>query len=259
MSVSSVFKQCGKENRAALIAYYTAGFPDFKQWMQNMETLAESGADIIEAGIPFSDPVADGPVIQLASHEALKQGATLEKILGGLSILQLKKPVFLMSYLNPLLSYGTDKLIDDAFKAGVSGFIIPDLPVEEARGWEQITLNAGMDLVFLAAPSSPENRLKEIAKRSRGFVYCISIKGITGIRTDVSHGAERLVSQIRAHTNTHAAVGFGISTPDQAHHTARFADGVIMGSRIIKAVQDNENPGALIRSVRQACYRNGGA
>lgn len=257
MNVSSAFKNCLKENRAALITYYTAGFPDLKKWMKNMEILAESGADIIEAGIPFSDPVADGPVIQQSSNEALKQGVNLEKILNGLSVLKINKPVLLMSYLNPLLSYGAGRLIDDACGAGVSGFIIPDLPVEEAGEWERITLKSGLDLVFLAAPTSPENRLKIIAKRSRGFVYCVSIKGITGIRNHVSNEAERLVSQIQVHTDTPAAVGFGISSPNHAHHTALFADGVITGSRIIKAVQDNEDLSALVQSFRQACYKNG--
>lgn len=253
MTVASAFRKCRSRNEAALIVYYTAGFPTLNASLEIISMLDRAGADMVEFGIPFSDPVADGQTIQYASHAALKQGVTLTKIMEGLAGIRLDVPVVLMSYSNPLLAYGMDRLMHDARHAGVSGLIVPDLPVEEGGLWGEKTRQAGLDLVCLAAPTSSDGRLSQIAARSRGFIYCVAVKGVTGTRRERSSEAERLVRRIRTITDMPAAVGFGVSTPEQVRHTAGFADGVIVGSRIIQSVQEKEDTHGLVQSLKKAC------
>ncbi|HHS13610.1 MAG TPA: tryptophan synthase subunit alpha [bacterium] len=255
MTVACVFRKCRSRNEAALIVYYTAGFPTLDASLETISMLAEAGADMVEVGIPFSDPVADGQTIQHASHTALKQGVTLANILKSLASIRLDVPVVLMSYLNPLLAYGMDGLMHDARDSGVSGFIVPDLPVEEGGLWEKKTRQAGLDLIYLAAPTSSITRLTRIAARSSGFIYCVAVKGVTGVRQKRSADAKQLVRKIKTLTDTPAAVGFGVSTPEQVRHAAGFADGVIVGSRIIQSIQQHEDTRALVRSMKKACRR----
>lgn len=239
----------------ALIAYITGGFPTLADLPHQIQTLVKNGVDIIEIGIPFSDPVADGPTIQASSQAALQNGASLSKILHNLARVDVPIPLVIMSYLNPLLAYGREKLVRDAKNAGVSAVIIPDLPVEAAGEWRNILTTHDLDLIFLVAPTSSEERLQRIVTTSTGFVYCVRLTGTTGGRTDdLSTELFEWLDHIRKMTDTPLAVGFGISGPEQVKPLSGHADGVIVGSRIIKAIENDEDVGTLVRELKNATY-----
>lgn len=238
--------------RKAFVPYVTAGLPGVEATF--LRSLEGVGADVLEVGIPFSDPVMDGPVIQQASSRALEAGATpgsaLELVAGaGLSV-----PVVLMSYLNPILAYG-ETFLGDALDAGASGVVIPDLPVDEATGWIEECLAAGMASVFLAAPNSLPERLKEIAEASRGFVYCVSTLGVTGTRRELSGSAREVVEALRPLTDRPLLVGVGISSTEQARDACGFAEGVVVGSALVGPLLRGEPAETLRRAevLRKAC------
>lgn len=202
---------------------------------------AIAGADLIELGVPYSDPVADGPTIQKASQRALTGGVTLEKIFEMAARLRAKTPIplIMMTYYNPIYRFGPEKFISKAQEAGVDGLIIPDLPPEEAGELKQIMDRANMDLIFLIAPTTTAERLKKIAARAGGFIYCVSVTGVTGSRKNISEGLAPFLAGIREHTTLPLAVGFGISSPETAAEVARMADGVIVGSSLIEVIEKN--------------------
>jgi tryptophan synthase alpha chain len=259
MTIRETFEQLKSKNEMALIAYQTAGHPDLETSMKNIQVLAENGADIIELGIPFSDPIADGPTIQVSSQAALENGVTLTQIIEAVSKIEYNVPLVAMSYLNPLMAYGKERLFRDMKEAGFSGVIIPDLPLEETgdrrqeTGWAEAAADAGIDLIFLVTPTTSEERLQGLVEASQGFVYCVSLTGITGVRTELPPHLSEFIGKVKSLTDKPAAVGFGISTPEHVQQLKSIADGVIVGSRIVKAITNGEDVGALVRSLKEAC------
>lgn len=249
------FIKLKEKNEIAFIPYMTAGFPDMKKSMENIKIISEAGADIIEVGIPFSDPVADGPTIQYSSNEALKNGASLSSILENLEEIKNHTPLVIMSYLNPVLAYGLEQLFRDMKKIGISGIIIPDIPVEESD--EIISLSRKYDIpaVFLVAPTTPDERMKIIAEKSGGFIYCVSLTGTTGTRDSLSSHVIDFIRKVRKQTDKPLAVGFGISTTRQIEKLRNSVNGVIMGSRLIEAVKKRENLNSLVKKFKEATRR----
>ncbi len=239
--IENKFRELKKREGRALITYITAGFPSLKYTQDLVGILEESGADIIELGVPFSDPIADGPTIQRASEEALKNGVTLKNVLGLVERIRKKTdiPIVLMGYYNPFLAYGIEKFAEDAVKSGVDGIIIPDLPPEEAGNLVKYARREGLATIFLVAPTSTERRIKIISECTRGFLYYVSLTGVTGSREVLPEGIEENVRRIKGLTELPVCVGFGLSMPEQAKMLSKFADGVIVGSAIINIILEN--------------------
>ena len=236
--VTSKFQILRTEKRKALIPYIMGGDPGLKETARLLELLAENGADLIEVGVPFSDPVADGPVIQAAGQRALENGCTFSKLVSVLKTVTygLPVPVVLMIYYNMIIQRGIDCLMEDLMAAGCGGLIIPDLPPEEAV---ELLLSAekyNIGLNFLVAPTSSNERIMKAATASTGFVYAVSRKGVTGVRTSLPKDLPQFLHRVTAITTKPVAVGFGVSTPAQAKEIATIADGVIVGSAIVTAV-----------------------
>lgn len=238
--IESMFAEKKRTGGRAFIPFITAGFPDLERTEQILLLLSEKGADLIELGIPFSDPIADGPTIQKASAEALAAGTSVEKILGLVGRVRRKTetPILLFSAFNPLLHRGLARMADDAKGAGADGFLVPDLPPEESGEFEAICRERGMPLIYLIAPTTPPERREMIAKRARGFLYYISLKGVTGERASLPADLEREVAELRRHTTLPIAVGFGISRPEHVREVARFAEGIVVGSAIVKKIAE---------------------
>jgi len=234
--IESVFKQPGHK---ALIAYVTVGYPSIEATLKVVPKLAKSGCDIIELGIPFSDPLADGVTIQQASFKALQNGVSPKICLDVAKELRSKveTPLVFMGYFNPIFSYGVEKFCIACAKSGIDGLIIPDLPPEESTQLDTSTRKCGIDLIYLLAPTSPPERLKLVAERSRGFVYLVSVTGVTGARGKLPTDLEAFVARVRKVTDKPLCVGFGIATGEQARRVARIADGGIVGSRIIQLME----------------------
>lgn len=225
----------------AFMPYFTLGYPDFETSLNIVQACVEAGADLMELGVPFSDPLADGPVIQHSTQVALERGMTVARCLDGVRELRARGitiPFILMGYINPILAYGTARFVRDAAEAGADGLIIPDLTPEEAGELEKLCKEHGLALVFLLAPNSPEERIKLVCEKTTGFVYLVSVMGVTGAREGVAAGLREFVARVRAYARVPVAVGFGISTPDQASAVGEFADGVIVGSALVKAVDE---------------------
>ncbi|MGN1328405.1 MAG: tryptophan synthase subunit alpha [Eubacterium sp.] len=225
------------ENGKAFIGFVTAGDPDLETSEKIMVKMAEAGCDLIEIGIPFSDPIAEGPVIQEANLRALSQGTTTDKVFELTERIskQVDIPLVYMTYLNVLFKYGYDRFLEKAVKAGISGVIIPDLPYEEKEELQNVADKYSVDVISLIAPTS-ENRIKTIASDARGFVYTVSSMGVTGTRSEITTDLEEITKHIKAVTDVPAAIGFGINTPEQAKKYSKIADGVIVGSAIVKII-----------------------
>ena len=250
-SIAEIFKELKKQGRAALIPFIMAGDPDLEATEELVRRLAVAGADLIELGVPFSDPLADGPIIQAASQRALRQGVNLKKVVGLVRKLKgVGPPLVLLTYCNPVWQYGWESFAGDCRECGVSGVVIPDLPVEEAGPWIREARKAGVDTVFLAAPTSTPERIRKIDRRSRGFIYCVSLTGVTGVREELPEDLGRLIQFIRAESSKPLAVGFGISTPAQARQVGRLADGVIVGSAIVKIVGETGDREEMMGRVK---------
>jgi tryptophan synthase alpha chain len=232
--------------RAALIPYLTAGFPTRDTSREAVRRAAER-ADVIEVGVPFSDPLADGPTIQRSTHIALEQGMTVGRVLELVQAAAPAAPVVVMTYLNPILSYGVDRFLVDAKAAGVAGVLLTDLPAGAAPEVESAVLASDLDLIRLVAPTTPEARLRQAlaAGRAGGFVYLISRLGVTGARRDVPNDLAPQVARVRAATTLPVAVGFGIATPAQAAATAAVADGVVVGSALVEALGSGGVPALM--------------
>lgn len=243
-----------RAGRTGLIPYLTAGYPSPGATHEALQMLNAEGADVIELGIPFSDPVADGPVIQQASQEALAAGMTVEGVLRLVSgAAALGVPIVLFSYLNPILRYGVGQFLAHATGAGASGILVTDLPAGVDPGIEQEVRDAGLDLIRLVAPTTPPARLDSALSGASGFVYLISRLGVTGQRTEIGSALERQAQAIRARTDLPVAVGFGIADGEQARAVARFADGVVVGSALVRQLGRGLEPArTLIAGLRQA-------
>lgn len=231
--------------RAALMPYFTLGFPTPLDSLSILESIAAAGADLIELGIPFSDPLADGPTIQHSTQVALEQGMTVKRCLEQVSELRrggVQVPLILMGYINPILAYGVERFAADAAAAGADGFIVPDLPPEEAGALQTACRSHGLALIYMLAPTSTPQRLAQVADVANGFIYLVSLTGVTGARTSLPTELADFVRRVRAAASTPLAVGFGIATPEQAQAVGRLADGVIVGSALINAVASAEDP-----------------
>ena len=238
--IALTFERLRKKRQTALIPFIVAGDPDFETTENLVLKLVQSGANLIELGVPFSDPLADGPTIQAASLRALQNGANLEKIFHLTKKLDgVPAPLVLMTYFNPVLKFGMRDFAEECRANGIDGVIIPDLPPEEAAPWVREARAFHLDTIFLVTPTTPQERIKRISRQSRGFIYCVSVTGVTGARGTLPHGLELAVSQIKGVTQKPVAVGFGISTPEQARNLSLFADGVIVGSAIVKIIGEN--------------------
>jgi tryptophan synthase alpha chain len=243
--------------RAALMPYLMGGYPDLESSRAIGLEYAAAGADLIELGVPFSDPLADGPVIHAAGTAALARGATLPAVLDVARSVAQRVPVVLMCYMNPILSRGVERFAGALSEARVSGLIVPDLPLEEADAMLAACDAQGLALVPLVAPTTPSDRLAQIGSRARGFVYTVSVTGTTGERVNLDGGLREVVARVAASTEVPVAVGFGIGTPEQASAAAAAgADGVIVGSRLVRAAGEAEDPcagvGELVRAFAAA-------
>ena len=240
--LSERLAQLKSENRAAFIAYLPAGFPTVEKSKAAIEVLVKNGVDIVEIGFPYSDPIMDGPIIQEAADMALANGTGASEVLEILGFTtNLKVPAVVMTYWNPIEQYGISKFADAIKSANGSGVITPDLSLEEAKPWISESNRAGIDNIFVAAPSSLPERLNYVASACSGFVYAASLMGVTGTRTSVSSSAKDLVSRIRESVQTPVCVGLGVSTPEQAKEVASYADGVIVGSALIKVLLEQSD------------------
>jgi tryptophan synthase alpha chain len=238
--ISQTFDRLANTHERALIPYVTAGDPDLEMTKTLVREMVRCGGDIIEVGVPFSDPLADGPIIQRASQRALRQGTTLRKILRTVRELRrdVDVPLVLMTYYNPVLRYGEEAFVADATDAGVDGIIVPDLPPEEAQRLIELTIDTPLDMIFLAAPTSTSARLALISEASRGFIYYVSRLGTTGVRDQLADDLRMMLEQLRASTAKPIAVGFGVSTPEHVRLVAELADGVVVASAILKLMED---------------------
>lgn len=236
--IDKKFSQLKKARKKALIVFLTAGDPSLAATEALIPALAREGADLIEIGVPFSDPLADGPVIQASSQRALSRGVTLKKILAMAARVRRRTdaPLLLMSYLNPIWHMGLAAFALAAKRAGVDGVIVPDLPPDEGRDVARIFRSKGLDLVYLLAPTSPAGRQKKVAEASRGFVYFVSLTGVTGARRPLSRAVLSQVAALRRRTRRPVCIGFGVSTPAQARQASTAGDGVIVGSALVKAL-----------------------
>ncbi|GGS22488.1 tryptophan synthase subunit alpha [Streptomyces griseoviridis] len=240
------------EGRAALIAYLPAGFPTVDGGIEAVKAAIDGGADIVEVGLPHSDPVLDGPVIQTADDIALRGGVRIADVLRTVreAYKATGRPILVMTYWNPVDRYGVERFTAELAEAGGAGCILPDLPVQESGLWQEHAEKHGLATVFVVAPSSKDERLARITAAGTGFVYAASLMGVTGTRETVSSQAEDLVRRTRATTSTPVCVGLGVSTPAQAAEVARFADGVIVGSAFVKRMLDAPDHAAGIEGVR---------
>jgi tryptophan synthase alpha chain len=261
--IDAFFNDSRRQGCKALITYLTVGYPTTDATLEIAQALVDGGCDIIELGIPFSDPLADGATIQRASQRALEAGITPHKCLEVAAKLRKRVdiPLLFMGYYNPMLHYGLDKFCAASHKAGIDGFIVPDLPPDEGSEAEAIMKKHGLDLVYLVAPASAsEERLKFIAGRAQGFIYVVSLKGVTGARAVISNDLDKFISRVRKVTDKPLCVGFGISTPEQAQRVAGLADGIIIGSRILDIIEKSKRPAAdvkaFIQDVRTAIDSN---
>lgn len=238
--IGAKFREILGRRGKAFIPYIMAGDPGIGRTAELVRILEDCGADIIELGVPFSDPLADGPTIQKAAQTALAQGMTLGRVIEFVSDLRktTQIPVILMTYYNLIFRYGEEKFARDAAEAGVDGMIVPDLPPDEAAALMLFSKKSGLDIIFLLAPTSTEERIKKVSRSSRGFIYYVPITGITGAKLSMDASIEAHVARIRQETGKPVAVGFGISTPEEALEVSRFADGVIVGSAIVKRAGD---------------------
>jgi len=251
-TITKTFQKLKKENKKALIPYFTCGFPTAKLFFQLVIQAGDTEtANLIEIGIPFSDPLADGPSIQFSSQKALQNKITVEKSLNLLSDISQKinRPLVIMSYLNPLLQYGLEKFLKDTAEIGISGLIIPDLVIEEGKNIESKSKKFKLDLIYLLAPTTNGQRRKEIVKRSQGFIYLVSITGVTGSRKKLPDYLKNHIQEIKSLSSKPVCVGFGISNPKQAGQVAKLADGVIMGSAIVEIIRKEKNSKAISAQV----------
>ena len=239
--IGARFAELQQRGQKALVAFVTAGDPSLDRTVDLAQELEAGGVDVLELGVPFSDPVADGPVIQRSSERALARRTSLAAVVDAVRRIRQRSPLplLLFSYFNPLLRYGLERLVCDARSAGVDGVLVTDLPPEEGQEWLGMARKGELDTVFLASPTSPDGRLRGVAEASRGFVYAISRTGVTGEQQALSEDARPLVTRLKALCGTPVALGFGISTPEQVAAAAALADGVVVGSALVRFLEQH--------------------
>jgi len=255
--LSRIASAFARANHTALIPYITVGYPSVETTLKVVPLLASSGCDIIELGIPFSDPLADGATIQRASYEALRQGVTPKVCFEVAQELrqQVGTPLVFMTYYNPVLKFGVEQFCLKCAEVGIDGLIIPDLPPEEGQELEKSTRRHGLDLIYLLSPASTEARIELVVSRSSGFIYLVSLTGVTGARNKLPEELEGFVARVREKTEKPLCVGFGVSTPEQARRIAKVANGVIVGSRIIQLIKEDnslKNLCSFVKGLRDA-------
>lgn len=246
--VNAVFTNTRGARRAAFMPYHPMGYPDRTTTLAIVSALAASGADLFEIGIPFSDPLADGPTVQAATHQAITQGTTVADTLNMVRELRaggVTQPFCAMTYYNPVFSYGIERFVADAVDAGVDGLVVPDLPPEEAEDLETACRAVELATIYLLAPTSTEARIKLVSARTTGFIYLVSVTGTTGERAELPPDLTDFVKRVRQHTRLPLAVGFGIANEQQAAAVARIADGVIVGSALVKAAGEKDGVAAV--------------
>ena len=252
--IDKKFQELRDRGASAFMPYLCAGDPTPELTAKLLLTLEAAGADLIELGVPFSDPIADGPTIQRASERALTHGISLQQILEIVTSIrpQTDIPIALMSYYNPIFRMGEETFCKAAQDAGVDGVIVPDLPPEEAQQLLEIAPRYNLATIFLVAPTSPPERMQLIASVSTGFIYCVSVTGVTGARAMLSDEVAPMITELRKHTDKPISVGFGVSTPEQATQVAQIADGVIVGSAIVNVIEENmDDEGKMLAAVKQ--------
>src|SRR2546423_2125936 len=251
--IADTFADLRRENRRGFIPFITAGDPDLQTTKELIVELARVGSTVIELGIPFSDPMADGPVIQRASERALRHGFGIDDVLQVVSDARkgTNVPIILFSYFNPLLQFGIERLAREAKGAGVDGVLVTDLVPEEAGEFASILQANDLDMIFLVAPTSTDERLKMVADRASGFIYAVSRAGVTGQRDEMSAEAEKLVNRVRQFSDLPIAVGFGISTPKHVRDVWRYADAAVVGSAIVKVVAESSSGSVAVSNVGQ--------
>lgn len=255
ISVSSCFQSLRESGKCALIPFITAGDPDLATTAQALTILDQSGADLIELGVPYSDPLADGPVIHAAATRALQKGVTLNDVLQLVQEVSptLKAPIILFTYYNPIFHRGIETFVSDIAQAGVKGLVVPDLPLEEAETMLKATSAQGIELTLLVAPTSPMARIKAIADQSQGFIYLVSVTGVTGVRQEVASNIETLLPKLRSVTDKPIGVGFGISEVEHALQVKKWgADAVIVGSAFVKRLAQTE-PTEGLKNIQSFC------
>lgn len=253
--ITQTWQRLRAEERRALILYLTVGFPDRESALELVPQMVAAGADMVELGVPFSDPLAEGSTIQGATQRALQNGVTVSYCLETVRQLRaqgIEVPLLLMGYLNPLLRYGVERFCTDAAVAGVDGLILPDLPPEEAGEIDAACRTHGLDLIMFVAPTSTPERIAHVAEQARGFIYCVALKGVTGARAELPPELPEFVTRVRQQTSTPVAVGFGISQPEHAQRIGALADGVIIGSKLIDIAGHHGDVAGFVRSMRNA-------
>jgi len=251
--IAEAFAALRARRRTGLVAFLTVGYPSVEDTLRLVPALIEGGADVIELGVPFSDPLAEGPTIQRSSHHALERGVTPAvclDVVAGLRAQGVEAPIVLMGYYNPLLSYGLEEFCRDAAAAGADGIIAVDLPPEESHPLRDACRRRGLDLVYLLAPTSTDGRIELVAGLASGFVYCVSVTGVTGAREELPAGLSAFVNRVRARTPLPVAVGFGISKPKHFRAVARIADAAVIGSAIIDEI-DRSDPSERVGKVKR--------
>ncbi len=231
------------QRRPIFMPYFPLGYPDLPTSVNAIEALAKNGADVVEIGLSFSDPLADGPVIQKATQVALRNGITVGRSLAAVRTLRergVALPLILMGYYNPMLAFGLARFAREAIQAGADGFIVPDLPMEEAAEFESLV--GDVPLIQMIAPTTPDERMATIAERAQGFIYLVSVTGTTGVRQSVTGGLEALIARVRKHARVPVCVGFGIGTPAQAEAVGAIADGIIVGSACVRSIGGSLDP-----------------
>lgn len=254
-SVSEQFQLLRDRQQCALIPFVTAGDPDLNTTSEALRVLDRNGADFIELGVPYSDPLADGPVIQAAATRALQRGTTLEDVLTVVkdAVADISAPIILFTYYNPILNRGIDLFFQEIAAAGVRGLVVPDLPLEEVASLSDSAQKHGVEVTLLVAPTSPADRIVAIAEQSKGFIYLVSVTGVTGMRREIQSRVNELLSELRQTTSKPVAVGFGVSQPEQAAQLRSWgADGVVVGSAFVKRLAE-QTPTEGLAAIAQFC------
>jgi tryptophan synthase alpha chain len=255
-AVAAMFERAKSQNRPAFLPYFPIGYPDYDSSLEALHAMSQLDVDGFEIGIPFSDPLADGPIIQAATQKALENGITVRKCLEAVHTLRKRdvhQPMLMMGYVNPMLAYGVERFVQDARAVGVDGLIIPDLPPEEANQFVTLCRQGGLALIFFLAPTSNTLRIDQVAEQATGFIYVVSLTGVTGVRTELPPDLRDYIARLRARTAMPLVLGFGISTPDHAQMLKGLVDGFIVASALIRAAAEGiDRAVALADEIRRA-------